>query len=167
MKTIVYIIILILTGLYSCSTCKIINETDCNIDKQLVVNELKKQKAKIKQITIARSYKLKDTQCCSVFFFDVDKWKDFKESRNKVSGLIVKTSKGVYINTFYTRVVMFERELRESFDENKVKNYISEAILLFKEENSCLLDENTICEIEENFALGISIWYPGVYYWMR
>jgi hypothetical protein len=161
------VIILILTGLYSCSTYKIINETDCDIDKQLVVNELKKQKAKIRKITIARPDKLKDTQCCSVFFFDVDKWKDFKVIRSWVTGLIIKTSKGVYINTYYIESIFIERGLRkgEDFDENTVKNYINEAIELFKEENSCLLDEDTICEIAEEFAYGISIYFHNVY-WM-
>jgi hypothetical protein len=176
MKTIAYIIILII--LYSCSLYKINNETDCNIDKQLIINELKKQKAKIRESEIHVSYIVKNSNCCPVFRNSADssilysveesqfcsaltlaivEWKKIKGKRNIFPACtILKTSKGIYINTYYV-----ESKLREGLDKNEVQKYIDTAIQSFRNENSDVFDEQILSEIEKKFREGIEIYYPG------
>ena len=147
--------------IFSCSSYKVIDKTNCNIRKQDIIKELKAQKAKIKEIEIGYMYKLKDIQCCSALFFFVNKWKDVTNRRTRVTGVILNTSKGVFINTYYIGSV-FGWELRENIDETMAKDYINNAIQIFIKENNCMLDEEILSDIEKTFRYGISVSYPGV-----
>jgi hypothetical protein len=116
--------------------------------------------------------KLQDTECCSAFWFKINKWRKFKNRFNRytviLSGRIIKTSIGTYINTYTYHVsgnnARFATKIRDGFDESIIKNYLNEIIKKFQEEHSCILDESTILEIEKDFIDGINVYEPGVKY---
>ena len=148
--------------IFSCSSYKVINKTNCNISKQDIIKELKKQNAKIKEIEIEYLYEQQDIPCCSVLFFRFNKLKDFKIFKDKITGIILNTSECVFINTYYIGSHSFW-ELRENIDETIAKDYINHAIQIFIKENSCMCDEKILTEIERKFTYGILIYYPGEY----
>ena len=161
MKLIANIFLLLIV--FSCSSYKVIDKTNCNISKQDIIRELKKQNVKIKEMEISYLYKLKDSQCCSVLFFSVNEWKDVKNYRTRVTGIILNTTEGVFINTYYTGNQTLW-ELRENIDETMAKNYINNAIQIFTRENSGMLSEEILLDIEKRFTYGINISYPGVHW---
>jgi hypothetical protein len=153
MKAIV--IILILTGLSSCSSYKIYNETNCNIDEQLIINELKKQKVKISVAKIRNYFMAKDKINCSIFHFRISDWKNITNRRNFVGCIILKTSANTYINTYY-----INGRLRKKLEKQTIDNYIDYAIQSFKQENNLNFDEETLYKIEQSFRYGIEIFVP-------
>jgi hypothetical protein len=162
MTTIKIIIIIGITlGNYACSSYKFYNETICSLDKQVIIRELKKQRAIIKETDIFLF--LRDTlqykQNCSVFYFSILKWENVKNQKNIVTVTVLRTTTNIYVNTYYIK-----GKLRRGFNEQIVKDYVDLAIQSFREENIKILDEQTLSEIESSFRFGVNVIYPFIQY---
>jgi hypothetical protein len=148
------IIIFTTITICSCSTYKIYDLTDHNLDKKMIVNELKKQNSKIKIMDIIEVDKYYEAS----FILDVKKWKDVKAKswKSSVKCTILKTSDCIYINTYYIDGI-----LRNGFDENVVNKYIESSIQLFRQGNDKVLEKTILDKIENGFRTGVEINYGG------
>jgi hypothetical protein len=152
MKMIIYIWMLIFT--ISCSSIKIINNTNCNVNEHLIKKELKKQRANFNVIEVLLMGEEKNNQCI-VFYFDI---KNQENIRDYVKwGVILKTSTNIYINTYYIL-----GKLRIDIDENKVKDYINDALKSFRMEYNNIFDKEELDKIEEDFRYGIDHYNPVI-----
>ena len=144
--------------MYSCRQPVIYNSTDCIIENN-VLDELKRQKIKVKETFIHDYYKRDSItqRHCILLTLSLDKWEDFKN--HYISIPILKTSRNIYINAFYSA-----GELRAGFNLEIVKEYIDTAICDFKEEYEDDLDTETLEKMERLFRYGIHC-FPRAYLW--
>lgn len=154
-KYFAFSIVLIVSTL-SCKQSAMYNSSGCIVDSD-VFNELKKQKAKIKRMSIYDYFSRDNKQPHCIFFnVSVIEWKDIKTPFNYVLIPMLKTSNHIYINAFYS-----SGKLRAGFDIEITEKYIEAAIYDFKKEYEQDLDKETLEEIESVFRYGIGSFVPN------
>ena len=141
-------IILMISLLNACSSLKIYNESNCDVNIQQIAKEIKQQKARISSARIT----LSEDNNCSVFILHIDKWKGGDWKHFSSSCRILKTVDNIYINTYYRNGVY-----RSEIDKQIIDKYIDVAIQSFLIDKETNFDSQTLKEIEGNFRYGLDI----------
>jgi|SRR5690554_3810724 len=135
MKKLIYILIVVNSFfLVACSTIRLENYTQCNLDEHQLKIKIKDIDKKIKDVVIR--YSIPDTlvnkNCEGFYYIEVLNWKNVKNKYNYVSIPLIIIDNNFYVNKYFfnnqellndkidKEFIIIQNQLESKFDKNSI-----------------------------------------------